>query len=172
MCNCVPLFNHFSRTLEPVEFPHGQGACRVPGIERGVRFEHQDDRLRGKRAGPMFDASRNDDEIAFAHFRHAVAKIDGDASAQHEEGLVLALVRMPIELSAEFGDLDLAVVDIADDERMETCLTPPVDRLKNVDLGWGHRSSPSLPGPSPRSRSSAPRRRGRLRESRQGRSRG
>ena len=46
---------------------------------------------------------------------------------------------MPVELGAEFRHLDLAVVDIADDERTKDFLNLPVDRLENVDLGWGHR---------------------------------
>src|SRR5271155_4592199 len=90
----------------------------------------------------MFDSPRDDDEIAFTHFRNAVAKIDRDASPQHEEGLVLALVRMPVELSAEFRHLDLAVVDVADDEGMKDLLHFSVDRLKDVDLGRGHRPPP------------------------------
>src|SRR5271163_322701 len=86
----------------------------------------------------MFDSSRDDDEIAFTHFRDAVTKINRDASPQHEEGPVLALVRMPVELSAEFRHLDLAVVDVADDEGMKDLLHPPIDRLKHVDLRWRH----------------------------------
>src|SRR6185437_5528394 len=125
----------------------------------------------------MFDASPDDDEIPFSHFRDAVAEIDRDPSAQHEEGLVFVCMRVPVELSAEFRDLDLGLVDVADDERMKDFPNLAVDRLKDVDLEWGHRPAPSLrydtltPSASPRSRFSAPRRRGRRRESRRGRNR-
>ena len=50
----------------------------------------------------MFNASGDDDKIAFAQLLNAVAKIDRDPSAQHKEGFVLTFVRMPVELGAEF----------------------------------------------------------------------
>src|ERR1700733_16227035 len=46
---------------------------------------------------------------------------------------------VPVELRAELRHLDLTVIDVADDERMEDFLNLPVDGLENVDLGWGHR---------------------------------
>ena len=78
----------------------------------------------------MFNPSRDDDKIAFAQFLNAVAEIDRDPAAQHEEGLVFTFVRVPVELGAEFRHLDLALVDVADDERMKDFLNLPVDRLE------------------------------------------
>jgi hypothetical protein len=85
----------------------------------------------------MLHAPRDNDEVAFTQLLDALTEIDGDSSAQHEEGLVFAFMRVPIELSAEFRHLDLTVVDIPDDERMKNFLNLAVDRFKNVDLGWG-----------------------------------
>jgi hypothetical protein len=63
----------------------------------------------------------------------------GSQRAQHEECLIIVFVRAPIEFGAELRHLDPAVDNIAYDERMKDFLNLPVDRLENVDLGWGHR---------------------------------
>src|SRR5580658_8180300 len=100
-----------SRTLKPVKLAHCQCAYRVASVERRARLEHQNNRLRRKRTGPMLHAPRNDDEVAFVQLLDAFAKIDCDSPAQHEESFVFAFMRVPIELSAEFRHLDLTVVD-------------------------------------------------------------
>src|SRR6202044_2385593 len=79
----------------------------------------------------------------------------------------------PVELRAELRHLDLTVINVADDKRMEDFLNLPVDGLENVDLGWGHRPVSLIakcacafrPSPSRGSRSSAQHRRGRPPES-------
>ena len=50
---------------------------------------------------PVFDAPRNDEELAFVQFDDSIAKVDGQVTAEDQEELVLALVVMQITRSSK-----------------------------------------------------------------------
>ena len=108
-----------ARTLE---FGHGVSAFRAPGVQRRRRLEHQNDGLLGRASagGARRRAARRRSRPR--QLDRAVAKVDGDPTAEDEEGLVLFFMRVPIEDFAELGDLHLRIVDVAGDPRLEDLL--------------------------------------------------
>ena len=93
----------------------------VAGIRRPARLDQQDMRLLvGDRA--VLDAARNDEEVSFLQLDVPVPQLDRQASFEDEEEVVRLGVRVPDELALQLPDLDLVVVVIADDARLEVLL--------------------------------------------------
>src|SRR5260370_7189451 len=66
----------------------------------------------------MLDASRNDDELAFANDGFVVAEFHAQCAFDDEEELVFGVVMVPDELPLELDDFDFAIVDFADNARI------------------------------------------------------
>ena len=108
----------------------------VAGVERGRRLDEDDPALLLGR-GLVLDALRHDEELALGKLDVAGAQAHAHPSLDDQEELVLVLVVMPDEVALELDDLDLVVVQVADD------LGLPVVReerelLEQVDLVHGH----------------------------------
>ena len=67
--------------------------------------------------GPVFDAARNDQELAFLEPDLPVAEIHPESSLHHQEHLVLVLMVVPDEFSLELDEFDKLAVELADDLR-------------------------------------------------------
>ena len=67
----------------------------------------------------MLDLARHDDELALADVHVAVAQFHEQRALHDEEQLVLDVVVMPLERAAQLYQLDLHVVHVADDVRIE-----------------------------------------------------
>ncbi len=65
----------------------------------------------------MLDAPGDDQHLSGVEGHGLVAKVDPDPTLHHEEELVLVLVMVPDELALQLGQLDVEVVDLADDLR-------------------------------------------------------
>lgn len=65
--------------------------------------------------GLMLDAAWDDDELALADLNVTLAELHGEPAFDHEEQLILALVMVPYELALELDELDVGVIDLADD---------------------------------------------------------
>src|SRR5881394_2367887 len=104
------------RRSDPVELLDRALIAAVPCVEGGLRLEQQYVGLRG-RHGHVFDAARNDDELALAHRHVAVPELEQQPAFYDEEQLVLQIVMMPHEFAFDFDELDVAIVELADDLR-------------------------------------------------------
>jgi hypothetical protein len=67
--------------------------------------------------GLVFDPPRHDEELAFVEVDGSLAEVDGEASSEDQEELVLLFVVMPHELALELRELDVLAVQLADDPR-------------------------------------------------------
>ncbi len=65
----------------------------------------------------VFDAPRNDKELALVEFDDSITKVDGQLATEDEKELVLALVVVPDELAFELRQLHMLAVELADDPR-------------------------------------------------------
>ena len=86
--------------------------------------------LLGDRA--VLDPARHDEEIAFLQHHVTIAELDREASLEDEEEVIGVRVRMPDELALELPDLDLVVVVVADDPRLEV-LVERRELLREID---------------------------------------
>src|SRR5262249_848341 len=104
--------------LDSVGLRHGAVRGHVAGVERRRGLEQQHvDLFRSD--WPMLDAARHDDELAAFDSHRAIAKLHVEAALENEEELVFILVVMPHELAAEFHQLDMLAVQLADDLGVE-----------------------------------------------------
>jgi hypothetical protein len=67
----------------------------------------------------VLDALRDDVQLPRAELDVTVAELDRQASGDDEEEVVRVGMRMPDELALDLADLDLVVVVVADDLRLE-----------------------------------------------------
>ena len=65
--------------------------------------------------GAMFDATGNDQQLAFFQPDLPVPEIHPESSLHHQEQLVLIFVMMPDKLALELDEFDLLTVQLADD---------------------------------------------------------
>ena len=65
----------------------------------------------------VFDAPRNNEELAFVELDDSITKVDGQVAAENQEELVLMLVVMPDELTFDLRELYLLAVELSDDPR-------------------------------------------------------
>src|SRR4051812_4280464 len=83
---------------EPLEFVDGEFGFNSARVLNLGWLEQQDFHfLFGD--GPMFNAARNDEEIALAQFDAAIAELHAEAAADDEEKLVFIRVRVPNEFA-------------------------------------------------------------------------
>ena len=101
--------------------------------------------------GQVFDASRHDYELTWFETHIMATKLDHQAAAHHEKQFVFVRVLMPDKLALELSELDIRVVEFADNLR-----TPEVveesELLAQIHLV--HKYRLSLPA-RPRGSSSA-----------------
>jgi hypothetical protein len=90
----------------------------VASVRRPARLDQEDVRLLiGDRA--MFDATRDDEEVSLAELGVPIAELDRQPPLEDEKEIVRVRVRVPDELALDLPDLDLVVVVVADDSRLE-----------------------------------------------------
>jgi hypothetical protein len=91
----------------------------VTGIARGGGFEQENGGFRDG-AGAVFDAARDDVELAGVEDDDVVAELEPHLPAPDKEHLIGVLVAVPRELAEEFDELYFLAVESGDD------LGPPV----------------------------------------------
>jgi hypothetical protein len=67
----------------------------------------------------MLDSAGHDEHLSLSQLDVPVAEPDRQPPLQDEEEIVRVRMRVPDELAADLADLDLAVVEVADDVREE-----------------------------------------------------
>src|SRR5437764_14552348 len=102
------------RRSDPVELLDRALIADVPRVEGGLRLEQQYVGLFG-RHGHVFDAARDDDELALAHRYVAVPELEQQAAFHDEDHLVLQAVMMPPERAFDFDTLALETGNSAHD---------------------------------------------------------
>jgi hypothetical protein len=121
---------------QPVELKtrlaHRPRTACVPRVRSASRLNQQDVRL-VIRPGAVLNAARHDVHVPLTQLDVAIAELDGQAPLEDEEELVGLVVLVPDELSLDLDDLDVVVVQLADD------LGAPVlgeqrELLREVDL--------------------------------------
>ena len=86
--------------------------------------------LIGDRA--VLDAPRHDEDVALAELDVSVTKLDRQPPVEDEKEIVGVGVRVPDELAFDLPDLDLVVVVVADDARLEV-LVDGRELLREID---------------------------------------
>ena len=86
--------------------------------------------LIGDRA--VLDATRHDEDVALAELDVSVTKLDRQPPLEDEKEIVGVGVRVPDELAFDLPDLDLVVVVVADDARLEV-LVDGRELLREID---------------------------------------
>ena len=61
----------------------------------------------------MFNAMRNDDELAFPNYRLVIAKLHAQHAFHYKEEFVFNVMMVPDELAFDLDDLHRAIVDNA-----------------------------------------------------------
>src|ERR1700733_6588096 len=89
----------------------------------------------------MLDAARYDSEFACLQMNLAIAKFDEQVTFDDEEEFVFGVVLMPDELAFELGELDVGVVDFADDLRAPIIVE---EREFCCEINLFHRDSPDV----------------------------
>ena len=84
------------------------------------------------RYGTMLDAARDDEELSLAELDVPVAQLDRQPPLEDEKEIVGVGVRVPDELAFDLPDLDLVVVVVADDPRLEV-LVEGRELLREID---------------------------------------
>jgi hypothetical protein len=84
---------------------------------------------------PVFDATGNDQELAFLQPDVPIPERHVEAALHHQEQLVLVVVVVPDELALELDPLDLLAVQFADDRRISV-VAKPRQLLAEVDLPY------------------------------------
>src|SRR5438128_159886 len=98
-----------SRRLSDSLFGRGERTRNVTGIHGTDRLDQQEMRLLVC-ARAMFEAARNDEEVARSELNVPVSQLDRQAALQHEKEIVRVGVRMPDELTPNLDDLQLVVI--------------------------------------------------------------
>ena len=86
--------------------------------------------LVGDRA--VLDAARDDKEVSLAELDVPVAQLDREPPLEDEKEVVRVGVRVPDELALDLPNLDLVVVVVADDPRLEV-LVDGRELLREID---------------------------------------
>ena len=86
--------------------------------------------LVGNRA--VLDAARDDEELSLAELDVPVAQLDRQQPFEDEEEVVRVGMRVPDELAFDLPDLDLVLVVVADDSRLEV-LVERRELLREID---------------------------------------
>ena len=110
------------------------GRClraRVARVRRAARLDQEDVRL-VVRYGTMLDAARDDEELSLAELNVPVAQPDRQPPLEDKKEIVGVGVRVPDELAFDLPDLDLVVVVVADDPRLEV-LVDGRELLREID---------------------------------------
>ena len=86
------------------------------------------------RYGTVLHAARDDEQLALAELDVPVVQLDRQPPLEDEEEVVSVGVRVPDELALDLPDLDLVLVVVADDPRLEVLvdgreLLSEIDRL-------------------------------------------
>ena len=66
----------------------------------------------------MLDPARDDEQLTWTKLDIAIPEMDRQAATDHEEEIIGLLVPMPDERPEGLHDLELVVVDVADDPRL------------------------------------------------------
>ena len=103
----------------------------VARVQRPARLDQEDVRLL-VRDGTMLHAARDDEELSLAELNVPVAQLDRQPPLQDEKEVVRVGVRVPDELALELPDLNLVVVVVADDPRLEV-LVEGRELLREID---------------------------------------
>ena len=80
----------------------------------------------------MLHAARDDEELSLAELNVPVAQLDREPPLEDEKEIVRVGVRVPDELALDLPDLDLVVVVVADDPRLEV-LVDGRELLREID---------------------------------------
>ena len=110
------------------------GRCLRAGVarvRRPARLDQEDVRLL-VRDGTMLHAARDDEELSLAELNVPVAQLDRQPPLEDEEEVVRVGVRVPDELALDLPDLDLVLVVVADDPRLEV-LVEGRELLREID---------------------------------------
>ena len=99
------------------------------------------------RARAVLDAAGDDVQLAGAQLDLAVAQLDHQAAAEHEEEVVGVLVAVPHELAQHLDDRDLVVVEVRDDARVKRRVEQR-ELLGEVDIASIGDPCRRRPGPS------------------------
>src|SRR5260370_232409 len=102
--------------LDSLWIRHRALARHVAGVHCRFRLEQEDMRLLLS-DGQVLHTFWDDDEPALADVQVAVAQPDGEIALEHEEQLIFGLMGVPDELALHLHDLDVRVVQLADDLR-------------------------------------------------------
>jgi hypothetical protein len=103
----------------------------VAGVRRPARLDQEDVRLLiGDRA--VLDAARDDEDVALAELDVSVTELDREPPLEDEKEIVRVGVRVPDELALDLPDLDLVVVVVTDDPRLEV-LVEGRELLREID---------------------------------------
>lgn len=84
------------------------------------------------RYGTMLHAARDDEELSLAELNVPVAELDRQPPLQDEKEVVRVGVRVPDELALDLPDLNLVLVVVADDARLEV-LVEGRELLREID---------------------------------------
>ena len=103
----------------------------VARVWRPTRLDQEDVRLLA-RYGTMLHPARDDEELSLAELNVPVAQLDRQPPLEDEEEVVRVGVRVPDELALELPDLNLVVVVVADDPRLEV-LVEGRELLREID---------------------------------------
>jgi hypothetical protein len=93
--------------------------------------------------GAVLHAPRHDEQLALPQLDVAVSKVDGQAPAHDEEEVVGLVVLVPDERPLHLDDLQLEVVQVADDPGL-VGLAQELELLGEVDLVF-QASTPDKP---------------------------
>ena len=80
----------------------------------------------------MLRAARDDEELSLAELNVSVAQLDRQPPLQDEKEVVRVRVRVPDELALDLPDLNLVLVVVADDARLEV-LVEGRELLREID---------------------------------------
>jgi hypothetical protein len=80
----------------------------------------------------VLDAARDDEDVALAELDVSVTELDRQPSLEDEEEVVRVGVRVPNELALDLPDLDLVLVVVTDDPRLEV-LVDGRELLREID---------------------------------------
>ena len=95
----------------------GQLTAGIARVDGAVGLDEQHLRpVGGVRA--VLDSSGDDEDLAGPKLDVAVAQMDGQAAAEHVEEVIGLVVLVPHERPLDLDDLQLVVVEVADDARL------------------------------------------------------
>jgi hypothetical protein len=103
----------------------------VARVRRPARLDQEDVCLL-VRYGTMLHPARDDEELSLAELDVSVTELDRQPPLEDEKEVVRVGVRVPDELALDLPDLDLVVVVVADDPRLEV-LVDVRELLREID---------------------------------------